>query len=234
MRSSDREKFRHEWKFLIPEGEKEVLCQKLGALIHLDEHASGGGYLIRSLYFDDIWENSYEEKLAGVSSRKKYRLRTYDYGTTEIFLECKKKEEQYVKKTSAKLNREEAERMMAEDYEFLRDRKEPVCQDFYIDHKLALLKPKVIVDYNRIPYVFTAGDVRITFDSHVRAGILKEDLFDRNLPVLEVLEPGQLILEVKFTEFLPYFVRDLLPREEGVRVAASKYVMCLEKRKEFS
>lgn len=234
MRSSDRQKFRHEWKFMISEGEKDIIRQKLGMLIKLDEHASGGGYLIRSLYFEDMWESSYEEKLSGVSSRKKYRLRTYNYSTKDIYLECKKKEGQYVKKTSAHLNRSEAEAMMAGQYDFLLHREEPVCQAFYVDHKLGLYRPKVIVDYDRIPYVMEAGDVRITFDSDVRTGFLEEGLFDKELPTISVLTPGQLILEVKFTEFLPNLVRDVLPSQEGIRVAASKYVMCLEKRKEFT
>jgi hypothetical protein len=75
--------------------------------------------------------------------------------------------------------------------------------------------------------------VRITFDSHVRAGISSDDIFDEKIPVMEVLEPHQLIMEVKFTEYLPGVIRDLLQVEEGICVAASKYVMCVEKQKEF-
>ena len=95
------------------------------------------------------------------------------------------------------------------------------------------MKPKVIVDYERVPYVYPLGDVRITFDCHVRAGVFENDLFDQALPVLEVLEPHQLIMEVKYTEFLPEMIRDMLRVDNSIYTAASKYVLCLEKRKEI-
>ena len=55
-----------------------------------------------------------------------------------------------------------------------------------------------------------AGTVRITFDMNVRAAVDGFDVFDRSLPTLPVLEPGKLVMEVKFTEFLPQIVRDIL------------------------
>ena len=40
---------------------------------------------------------------------------------------------------------------------------------------------------------------------------------------------GKCIMEVKFTEFLPQFVRDLLPDRASEFTALSKYVLCYEK-----
>lgn len=48
-------------------------------------------------------------------------------------------------------------------------------------------------------------------------------------PTLPVLEPGKLVLEVKFTEFLPQLVRDLLPPRAQELTAVSKYVLCCDK-----
>ncbi len=53
-------------------------------------YASDGGYMIRSLYFDDYWNSAYEEKESGVLMRKKYRIRIYDYSDRSIKLERKK------------------------------------------------------------------------------------------------------------------------------------------------
>ena len=55
MRKADRkkERFRNEWKYLISTSEKEVLNLRMKPLMKLDPHAETGGYLIRSLYFDD-------------------------------------------------------------------------------------------------------------------------------------------------------------------------------------
>lgn len=70
-----------------------------------------------------------------------------------------------------------------------------------------MLRPRVIIDYERTPFVMEAGDVRVTFDENVRACSGGEKLFDPRLPMLYLLEPGKLVLEVKFTEFLPDLVR---------------------------
>ena len=123
--------------------------------------------------------------------------------------------------------------VIAGDYSFLKERQEQVCRDFYLECALNGMKPAVIVDYDREPYVYAYGDVRITFDEHVRGGVFENNLFDKQLPVMEVLEQGQLIMEVKFTEYLPELIRDLLKVDASIYTAASKYVLCLEKRKEY-
>lgn len=226
-------KFRHELKYLIGEDERVVLEERFSRLMQKDAHAKGGQYFIRSLYFDDEWETSYEEKLAGTHDRKKYRIRIYNLEDTLIRLECKRKEGQYINKISAKLSREEADMLIRGEYAFLLGRKEQVCHEFYLERVANRMKPRVIVDYERIPYVYPHGDVRITFDCHVRGGVFENNIYDRALPVMEVLEPGQLIMEVKYTEFLPELIRDMLRVDNSIYTAASKYVMCLEKRKEF-
>ena len=69
---SKNEKYRHEWKYLIDTAQKELICQRLYPFLKLDKHAVGGGYMIRSLYFDDYFNTAYTEKDAGVLERKKY------------------------------------------------------------------------------------------------------------------------------------------------------------------
>ena len=44
-----------------------------------------------------------------------------------------------------------------------------------------------------------------------------------------ILEPGKLIMEVKFTEMLPQILRNLLPPQAAEFTAVSKYVLCYEK-----
>ena len=60
MKKADRkkERFRNEWKYLISTSEKEVLNLRMKPLMKLDPHAETGGYLIRSLYFDDYWNSA--------------------------------------------------------------------------------------------------------------------------------------------------------------------------------
>ena len=82
------------------------------------------------------------------------------------------------------------------------------------------MRPRTIVDYDRVPWIMDEGTVRITFDSDVRAAVGSYDIFDPSLPTLPVLEPGKLVMEVKFTE---------MPPHAAEFTAVSKYVLCYEK-----
>lgn len=222
-------KYRNEWKYVISEPEKELLKLRLGHLFQLDPNAPDGGYLIRSLYFDDYWNSAFEEKEMGVLSRKKYRIRIYNCSDQNIKLERKKKVGSYIYKESASLTRGQVDQILDGDYGFLLTSGQPLLREFYVECTSCMMRPRVIVDYEREPYIMAEGTVRLTFDSHVRAAVLSRDLFDPKLPALEVLEPGKLIMEVKFTEFLPQLVREVLPPSAGEFTAMSKYVLCYEK-----
>ncbi len=234
MKNSMTPKFRHELKFCISRTEQEILRRRLDILLPQDSHAEGGIYRIRSLYFDDREESAYEEKYAGVDSRKKYRIRIYNDSDAVIKLERKRKEGSYIQKAAASLTRAETEQILAGEYEYLRRRKETLCHDFYWECMANGMRPAVIVDYEREPYIYPYGDVRITFDMHMRAGIFSDNLFDAAVPMIEVMEPGLLILEVKYTEFLPEIIRDLLQVADSVQVAYSKYTLCRDIRKIYA
>lgn len=85
-----QERYRHELKYLINEGEHAALACRMAPVFKLDKHAQAGGYTIRSLYFDDYCNSAYEEKDAGILMRKKYRVRIYNGGDKVIKLERKK------------------------------------------------------------------------------------------------------------------------------------------------
>lgn len=224
-----REKYRHELKYLISEGEKKVLELRMQQYFRLDPNARNGGYMIRSLYFDDYWNSAYAEKDAGVFGRKKYRIRIYNCARDSIHLERKTKQGSYIYKESAKLTEEEVHLIMDGNYEFLRTSPQQLCREFYVECVSNVMRPRTIVDYDREPYILDEGTVRVTFDSHVRAALLSEDIFDSALPTLEVLPPGRLVMEVKYTEFLPQMVRELVPPQASEMTAVSKYVLCYEK-----
>lgn len=224
--------FRHELKYLISESEAEVIKNRIKVIMQTDKHAGPDGYSIRSLYFDDIKDTALVEKDSGVSSRHKYRIRIYNYSDNVIMLERKRKEEQYIQKTSVSMTRAEYDKINKGDYDFLLDREEMLCHDFYVELMSNKLRPVVIVDYERAPYVYAYGDVRVTFDANIRSAAAEEDIFNDKATTLETLQKGTLIMEVKFTEYLPSLIRDMLDVQGSVYVSASKYVMCMEKRNE--
>lgn len=193
MKKADRkkERFRNEWKYLISTSEKEVLNLRMKPLMKLDPHAETGGYLIRSLYFDDYWNSAYEEKESGVLMRKKYRIRIYNYSAESIKLERKKKFGSYIYKEDAPLTKDEVQKILSGEYEFLLKSPYNLCREFYIECMSNMMRPRTIVDYEREPWIMDEGTVRITFDTDVRAAVGSYDIFDSTLPALSVLEPGK-------------------------------------------
>ena len=228
--------FRHELKYIINEREKDVLERQLSLMAKKDPNAGFGGkegvYFIRSLYFDDMEGSSYYEKIDGVNRRAKYRIRIYNGQDSLIRLEKKEKVGGYIRKTQAVLSREEAEGLNFGDPSVISRRNEPILREFYILCLARGMKSEVIVDYERTPYIYDLGTVRITFDMHLRASI-PGSIFDFSLPSYEAMERGQLILEVKYTELLPEFFRELLQPMAGSFAAASKFILCDEIKRQI-
>ena len=223
--------FRHEWKYVISYGQMEELKLRMRPYFRLDEHVTNGEYTIRSLYFDDLWDSAYEEKEAGIFFRKKYRIRIYNYGKEQIKLERKIKQGNYIYKESGNLTVDEVEQILLGEYAFLLHHKDPLCREFYVKCVSHMMRPRVIVDYEREPFIMDAGTVRITFDKQVRAAIGGFDLFDAALPTLPAMPKDKLIMEVKYTEFLPQIVRNLIPPGASEFTAASKFVLCADQTK---
>ena len=221
--------YRHELKYIISEGEHTILSARLKHTLRQDYYASlnGGEYFIRSLYFDDPFDTAVEEKMSGVESRDKYRIRIYNLTDNVIKLERKHKEGQYIKKDSCSLSRAECDAIVAGDYRCLMSREEPFARYMYGIFASQRIAPKVIVDYTREPYVFPYEEVRVTFDKNVRTALRATDLFNPNLPTYPVWDLNNcMILEVKFNNSLPLYVQELIQLGAAQHTAASKYVFC--------
>ena len=165
-------------------------------------------------------------KLDGIDERDKFRIRIYNMRDDVIKLECKHKSNGYIKKQSVNLSRKEYEQLMMGRRGFLLNRPEPFAKRMYLEFTQRALKPAVIVDYTREPFVFPMEDVRITFDKNIRTAYRATDIFDASLPTYPVIDGGDMVLEVKFNRFLSTYVRSLLQPERCQRSAISKYVLC--------
>lgn len=206
-----------------------ALRQKVPSLLTLDKNSmNADGYGIRSLYFDGIHNHSLYDKNDGVFNREKYRIRIYNSSDQKISLERKSKYGDFICKESASITLAEYKAILSGDAAVLSDKNDPLLRDFYIALKYRNFKPVVVVDYIREAYVFEPGNVRITFDKRMASGVNTIDLFDTNLILEEALLPEQTVLEIKFDNFFPDVIRQLVQPERFVRSAISKYVMCRE------
>jgi len=219
--------YRHELKYLINMPDYALLRTRFADVLSRDQHAGETGeYWVRSLYFDDYWNTAYEEKEMGAPFRRKYRIRVYHCSDKRIMLERKSKVGAYIRKEAAPLTHEQVDGVLDGDYACLLSSPFNLPKEFYFECTSRLMRPRVIVDYDREPFVMDAGDARVTFDKHVRAGLGDFALFDPRLPAVEVLPANQMIMEVKFTSFLPCLVHRLLPPRSSTLIAVSKYVLC--------
>lgn len=222
-------KLRNELKYYLHPFDWYSLRVRISHLLQKDRNSvAEDGYHIRSLYFDDMHDNALFEKNYGVMKRKKYRIRIYNKTGQSIRLERKSKFGEYICKESASLARKEYDQIIAGDVEFLLKRKELLLHQFYYGITVHGLRPKVIVDYTREAYTWPMGNVRVTFDKGLAAVFNTKNIFDAHaVPVHIFREPIE-IMEIKFTEFLPAFIRELLDFNCSLRLAVSKYLICRE------
>ena len=75
------------------------------------------------------------------------------------------------------------------------------------------------------------GNVRITFDKEISASVNDYDMFSEYYEVQKVLEPGIMVLEVKFDDYLPDMIFQILKTAMTNKCAISKYVMCREEKR---
>ena len=229
-------KSRHEYKFQINEMDLALLMSRISPIMKRDRHTGSKGYYhIRSVYFDDYWDTCYQKNEAGTDPRAKYRIRIYDAGTERITLEKKVKERGKTRKVSAPLTLEQAQmliegRCLPMDQQTFSDYPQ-LLQQFLVLMQTRMMRPKVIVCYDRIPFVDKNGNVRITFDKNIAASTDFSHFFENDLLKVPILPPGIQLLEVKYDEFLPRVIRSQLELGHLRQETFSKYYLCRKRKK---
>ena len=221
-----REKFRNELKYICSEGELIQLQSRIQMLCDADAHAGPEGiYNIRSIYFDDLQNRYFFENENGTDPREKFRIRTYNASDSRITLECKKKERSMTHKDSCQLSKEQYQKILDGSLS-ASDVNSTLLEKFYLIQEQRHLQPKVIVAYERTPFVYTFGNVRITFDRNIGSSTDISAFFDPYLPVRPILPLGKNILEVKYDELLPNFLYDAMSLGSLRQTTFSKYYLC--------
>ena len=216
--------FRHEWKHEISYGDMLALKQRLPYVMKRDSHAKGGIYRIRSLYFDNLNDKALREKVDGVNMREKFRIRYYNDDTSFIHLEKKSKINGLCSKASALITAAEAQAIVDGKLDFMPEHPEPLVRELYSKMKSQGIRPKTIVDYDREPFVYAPGNVRVTIDYNIRTGMLCTDFL--NPDCVTVPAGNNIILEVKWDEYLPDIIRDAVQLTDCRTCAFSKYAVC--------
>lgn len=217
--------FRHEWKYEINASDMIAVRQRLSAAARPDPHAVEGKYLIRSLYFDNLADKALLEKLDGVNQREKFRIRYYNGDASLIHLEKKSKLNGLGSKQSVRISAAEAQAIVNGDLAWVPESRRPLVVELYSKMLSQGLRPKTIVDYEREPYIYSPGNVRVTLDYNIRTGLYCTDFLNPNCITVPAGD-APIILEVKWDAFLPEIIRDAVELSSRHAGAFSKYAAC--------
>lgn len=217
---------RSETKYLLSRAEALRLQAKLSRFLSPDSFSGSESYRIRSLYFDTPDGSDAFDKDLGAFYRKKIRLRTYDPAQERVKLERKEKAGACQHKRSVWVTRAFAEELSKGNLSVLANRQNDFLDALYTEMTLGAYRPSVMVEYDRRAFEYPLGDVRVTFDSGVRASRSNFDLFDPNA-VFSSVYPD-VVMEVKYSGFYPEFLADLLADHDPVRDSVSKYFLSFD------
>lgn len=233
---------RYEFKYFVPNEKLEMLRKMVQPFVDLDKFALGrpnDDYTVRSIYFDTPGLRCYDEKVEGLAHRKKVRLRGYDRGGEDstVFMEIKRKYEVPILKNRAPMTFAGAKGILSGqvpiEMAVQNSGKFPDAQDnvrrflYQINHQQ--MRPVVLVIYDREPYLSkTDPTIRVTFDKNLRAGPYPtlDGLFkdERLRPCLT----NQFILEVKFNDYYPSWMKPITAALGLKWSSASKYVISMD------
>lgn len=218
-------KYRNEWKYSLTNGELSLLKSRISEVMDLDPHTpETGRYIIHSLYFDDYKDTSVYTTNSGLSKRFKWRIRYYGDDLNYIVLERKEKINSRCHKKSCKLTLEEYRRIVTGDItDILYDTNKNLIRELARDMMLYDYRPKVIVDYERIAYVEEITNVRITFDMKISASYDLEHFLDGDYNKYYINPSGINVLEVKFDDILPSYIRKIVESYGFKQTSFSKY-----------
>ncbi len=190
-----------------------------------DSHTPDNGrYLIHSLYFDDYKDTSVYTTNSGLSKRFKWRIRYYGDDLDYIVLERKEKINSRCHKKSCKLTLTEYDKIISGNItDIVYDTNKELLKELARDMLIYDYRPKVIVDYERIAYVEEITNVRITFDMKISASYELEHFLDGDYTKFYIQETGENVLEVKFDDILPSYIRNIVESYGFNQTSFSKY-----------
>ncbi|MDE7205026.1 MAG: polyphosphate polymerase domain-containing protein [Lachnospiraceae bacterium] len=219
--------YRHELKYVVSVQQIECLRGRIQSLMFLDSHVDEKKkYNIRSIYFDDYRNTCYFENEDGTSPREKFRMRIYNASKQEVHLELKRKERGKTHKDSCILTQAQCLDFLGGTGRQIHQGDSAVLQKFCLKYRTELYRPKVIVEYEREPYVHKNGNVRVTFDTDIRSSNCIDSFFDQKIFSRPVMPSGYHLMEVKYDEYLPDPIYVSLQLDHLQQTTFSKYYLC--------
>ncbi len=231
---------RYELKYILDWQTYFLIRKELDFLFKRDPVAGKSGkYDVISVYYDTPTLDFFWEKIDGEDPRVKVRLRTYKHHDPEkkkqdVFLEIKEKKDKTIFKKRVPVDEKDVGEFLK--YPFWSEKfinKQDVLTREATEELLFLkstrqLKPTVVISYTREPFVSTDNlNVRITFDSDVRYRSSDYSLTTQPMDK-HVLSPRHVIMEIKYTNYFPQWIVQLIQKYQCEARTFSKYCIGME------
>jgi SPX domain protein involved in polyphosphate accumulation len=233
--------YRLEYKYYIPFQFLDDFRNKISPYLKHDSFTilkSKKEYTVRSNYLDSRGLFTYHEKLAGIKTRMKFRIRGYNCQSDDsiVFLEIKRKDVESVSKDRASLLYSNLESFLrTKDLSLIRTyendtlKRKSYAQNFLYYYLLYNLQPAVVVAYEREAFECKFGSgLRITIDKNVRARVTNSflDLFEeeRMFPAFK----KYFVLEIKFNKVLPNWMPSIMAQYNLTRCSVPKYSLSID------
>ena len=126
------------------------------------------------------------------------------------------------------LGKKDAIELINQNYSCLLKYKNDFMTECFSLMNMYCYRPKVVVQYNRKPYVIKENKIRITFDSNIIGTEVNYNIFDNNLNLYPIFDYDKVILEVKYNGFLLSYITDILDNINYSENSISKY--CLSRK----
>ncbi len=222
---------RLEFKYIVPTHVLDLVIPTISRYLEADSYANQAGfYRVNSLYFDSPHLICYQQKLDGILFRKKYRVRYYG-DKQKLFFEIKRKSGDTIFKDRVLLPpTTRINQQSLVNNQFLHHLPEGKLKgELLTDYHQLNLKPKVLISYRRRPFVSKfSNNLRITLDYDLKATKITNDNF-LDLNTTNYVSPNLAVLEIKFNESLPAWVRHIITAHNLQRDSFSKYESAIEK-----
>jgi len=221
---------RLELKYLVDLDTRLALQRVLRARLVPGEFVgAGGAYPVLSLYYDGESLPLYLDKLSGIERRVKVRLRTYAWSFAAgapWFLEAKHKEGAAIAKRRLALLPGAIDPLRPASWDDLG----PEGAPFLHARESLALEPTVSVWYQREVLVAPAGDLRVTWDTSIRALFPGEPMTRAQLydSTRAVLDDSWAVLEIKAQQTVPIWLGTLVRSARLVSESVSKYVRAVD------
>lgn len=235
---------RYELKYIIQEtAAREIRAFARNHLMPdpFADPAAGYAYHIYSVYLDSPGKSLMNQTLEGLKNRFKLRVRFYDAQPDHpVFFEVKRRVNDVIVKVRAKVRREAADRLMYA-HRAWPDRSDLANPDddrgFTALAKFCQLRdkiggvPSVLVGYTREAWCAPEDDsIRVTFDRGLEAASYDAERtfrLDRDESwVKPTLRSPGVVLELKFTDRFPNWMRQMVQTYNLSRTSMPKYVTC--------